>query len=505
VIRRLWSGLRTRVIMTYLIIFLVSAAIMAGRAGTLFAQTALTAAQHDLQVQAYLLASALGRAFFMRGPPDAAPGPGQVQALVSQFAEGTEAEFTIVDSQGSPIAWTSGSQPGNQRTRPEVASALLGRMRNDLRADSEDNNTQMIYAAAPIVHDGRVIGAVQVSVPASQVTARTQSFWLSLGLTAVLAALAAALAGWVLAGELVRPVERLRAAARRLAAGHLDERVPAKDTGGVTEIAQLAEAFNFMAGSIEETLNRQREFVANASHELRTPVTNIKLRAEQLGQGALGDPAVARRWVGEIESEANRLSRMAGDLLAMSRQDAGAPAFRELVDVNAVVEYVVEEMSLRAELEHVDLRADLAPVLPEVEADPIGLQTVLLNLVDNALQYTSEGGRISVRTELASPQDGQPRSLILTVSDTGRGIPPEDLPHIFERFYRVDKSHSRRMARATGDGAITGSGAGLGLAIVRGIVEEHGGTVTASSTLGVGTTMMIALPRTRARNERVQR
>ncbi|HEX9117319.1 MAG TPA: HAMP domain-containing protein, partial [Anaerolineae bacterium] len=318
---RLWSGLRARVILTYLVIFVVSTVILAGRAGVVFSQVALNGAERDMEVQAYLMASALERPWFVRDGEEGGvltvPQP-QLQTLAGSFAQGGSGQLTILDIRGNPLAYSTASEPNNQMKAPEVSAALKGWLQHDVRYDPMSGQ-RMIFAAAPIQRSGHVLGIVQVATPLAQVRARTRSYWLNLGATALLAALAAAVAGWWLAGQLVGPVRRLRDAATRLAAGDLDERVPDADTGGVAEIGQLATAFNHMAGRIGDMINRERAFVANASHELRTPLTNIKLRAEALNNGALDDPVVARRFVGEIESEADRLGKMAGDLLSLSR------------------------------------------------------------------------------------------------------------------------------------------------------------------------------------------
>jgi signal transduction histidine kinase len=230
-------------------------------------------------------------------------------------------------------------------------------------------------------------------------------------------------------------------------------------------------------------MKAQRAFVANASHELRTPLTNIKLRAEALEDGALEDPAVARRFVQEIGSEADRLSRMADDLLTLSRQDSAPQLVREPVNLSTLIPAVAGEMELRAEKGGVALVQEIAPRLPVLSADPADLRTLLLNLIDNALQYTEPGGCITIRAQPTGSQSG----VLIEVADTGSGIAAEDLAHIFGRFYRADK------ARRRGTG-MTGSGAGLGLAIVKGIVEGYGGTVSARSTQGQGTTISVRLP-----------
>jgi len=478
---RAWlSSFRVRVILTYLVIFMVSAAIMAARAGSGFARTALENAKHDLGVQAFVVASALAH-----------PGVGRdeeyeelitipdLQTLASRLAADANSQLTIFDPLGNTIATSLDAAPPNQRDQPEVAAALTGQMEYAVRFDPVTNQ-HMIYAAAPVRSDEHLYGLVQIAVPVAGVSAQTQRFWLSLGLTALLAAAVATMAGWWLAGQLVRPVGRLRDAAARLAAGNLEERVP---RGGATEMAQLASAFNEMAERIEASIKAQRAFVANASHELRTPLTNIRLRAEALEDGALEDPSVARKFVHEIGSEADRLSRMANDLLALSRLDDVPQPVREPVNLSVLIPDVASEMGLRAEKEGVALVQEVAPNLPLLSADPAGLRTLLVNLLDNALQYTKTGGSLTISARATSPQPG----VIIQVADTGSGIAAEDLPHIFGRFYRADKARRR-------GSTVAGSGAGLGLAIVSGIVEAHGGTVSAESSPGQGTTITVRLP-----------
>lgn len=492
--KALFGGLKARVILTYLVIFLVSAAIVVVRAGTLFARNTLDSAEHDLEAQAYVMATAIERPWAgFQGLGEGTITVPQLLDLQGRFAGNGGGQLNVLDSAGRVLATSLQNVPPAQRKAPEVAGALAGQLQHDVRLDAIAGK-KLIFAAAPVQHEGQVFGVVQLAVPLDDVTAQIDRFWLGLGLTALLAALAASLAGWWLSEQLVRPVRRLSAAATRLAAGNLDERV---SSGGVAEIAQLGDAFNHMAEQIEEMIGHERAFVANASHELRTPLTNIKLRAEALGNGALDDPTAARRFVRDIESEANRLGRMAGDLLNLSRYDAAAPAAREAVDPGKLLADVAGQLTLRAEKSGILLVQEVAPGLPVISADPVGLETVLINLVDNALQYTPTGGSVTVRARLSpayADGSGPRQELVLQVADTGIGIAAEDLPHIFERFYRADKARSRTNGRRAAGSLAAGSGAGLGLALVRGIVEQHGGAVEAQSTVGQGTTITVRLP-----------
>jgi signal transduction histidine kinase len=219
----------------------------------------------------------------------------------------------------------------------------------------------------------------------------------------------------------------------------------------------------------------RRDFVANASHELKTPAASIQAAAETIQTASLDDPDVIPRFAAQLESEAVRLSRIVGDLLDLSRLESGSE-LDETVAFDAVLRDEAERFEEPASEAGVRLsiRAD---VVPRVHGSARDLALLVRNLVDNAIRYTRPGGRVDVALCAA---DGD---VVLSVSDTGLGIPQRDLPRIFERFYRVDRARSRE----------TG-GTGLGLSIVRHIVENHGGRISVESELGRGTSFEVHLP-----------
>ncbi len=478
------TNLRTRIILTYVVIFLVSTAIMTVWAGTTYARVTMERAQDRLLAEARMVAAVAARRVLLReGAPPQMPATGELEGLSQDFAAGYNTLLSVLSPAGEVMATTATAFMPSQAERPEIVAALAGRVVLDTRYDASLRR-EMIFTALPIYsfrRTGQPVGLVQLGLYVDDMYADIRGFWLRLALMALVAAAAAVLAGWWLASQVVRPVSHLRDAAAGLAAGNLDERVPAEQVGGVMELDQLAAAFNNMAERIQEMMGRQRAFVANASHELRTPITNIKLRAEALGTGALTDQPLAERFANEIESEADRLGRLASDLLTLSRQDAAPLTVRQAVDVAAVAASCAEEMRMRAERARVSLNLNIAPALPTLHADPAELRSALVNLLDNALQHTPAGGTVTLWVK------AEGSDICMEVADTGVGIPAEDLPHIFERFYRADKARSRQSAAV-------GSGAGLGLAIVKGIVEGHGGTVAAESTLGQGTMIRVLLP-----------
>jgi signal transduction histidine kinase len=223
----------------------------------------------------------------------------------------------------------------------------------------------------------------------------------------------------------------------------------------------------------------RRDFVANASHELKTPVASIRAAAETLRDGAIDDPPAARKFTEQLERDADRLARIVSDLLDLSRLEAGSERV-ERVALDALAAETAERLRDAAEAAGVglDLQAD---GVPEIAGSARDLSLLVSNLVDNAIRYTAPGGRIFVEVV------AEPDIVVVRVRDTGAGIPQRDLPRIFERFYRVDRARSRD----------TG-GTGLGLAIVKHVAENHGGTVTVSSELNVGSTFEVRLPTTAA-------
>jgi len=220
----------------------------------------------------------------------------------------------------------------------------------------------------------------------------------------------------------------------------------------------------------------RRDFVANASHELKTPAASIQATAETISRAAADDPAVLPRFAEQLDREANRLSRIVADLLDLSRLESGSE-LAELVRMDALIREEALRFDDAAESAEVVLEIDATPV-PPVRGAPRDLALLIRNLVDNAIRYTKPGGRIEVAVVEGSGGD-----VLLKVADTGIGIPSRELPRIFERFYRVDRARSRE----------TG-GTGLGLAIVKHVAENHGGRVSVESELGRGTLFEVRLP-----------
>jgi len=275
------------------------------------------------------------------------------------------------------------------------------------------------------------------------------------------------------ARRIVGPVRAMTAASEHIAAGHYEQRVqvPSPD-----ELGAMARAFNRMAAALEQTERRRMELIGDVAHELRTPLSSIRGVMEGLVDGVL--PHEPDTFL-NVQRDVARLQRLVQDLEALSRAEAGqTPLVPGPVATTDLIRAVAERLRPQFEDKGVDLDLELAVDLPPVIADRERVTQVLLNVLGNALQYTPAGGRVTVRAYL------QGRELAIAVQDTGLGIAPEHLPHVFERFYRVDKSRSR-----------AGGGSGIGLTIAKHLVEAHGGRIWAESPgPGQGSSFTFTLP-----------
>jgi signal transduction histidine kinase len=282
----------------------------------------------------------------------------------------------------------------------------------------------------------------------------------------------------VMAYSVARPVNRVSRAAEEIAAGNYEQELA---IASPTELARLATSFTTMARRVKATLLSQQDLVANVSHELKTPLTSIQGFSQALLDGTAGDDAGQERAAAIIHEEAGRMRRLVDELLDLARLEAGqVELVRQPLDVEDMLRACATRFGPQVKDSNISVILKPAGGLPSVIGDPDRLGQVLDNLVDNALRHVqSAAGNAEVTLE-AEPQEGW---VVLSVTDNGPGIPAEDLPRVFERFYRVDKSRSRG-----------GKGAGLGLAIAQEIVQAHGGQILVKSVEGLGTRFSVRLP-----------
>lgn len=298
------------------------------------------------------------------------------------------------------------------------------------------------------------------------------------------AAIAAAFATF-LSGSITERLTRLARGAARLSEGELSTRLP---VDGDDEVARVTRAFNRMAARLEEAAaraeadeNARRTLIAGASHDLRTPLASLRAMLDALADGVVADPETTARYLAQSQAEIGRMSRLIDDLFELASLDAGLEIVGEQASLADLISDSLAACAARAEARGIALEGSVAPGIDPVWMASGKIDRVLANLLDNALRHTPAGGCVRVHAGL---QDGL---VLVAVSDTGEGIPPEDLPQLFDDFFRGDRSRTRAGEED--------NGAGLGLAIARRLVEAHGGTIWAESAPGAGATVRFTLPR----------
>jgi len=422
-------------------------------------------------------------------PPSPAPTPQPDSPLASlsdvslSLSAELETRIRILDQQGIVLVDSMGEEDvGHDLSGvEEVAQALSGQPGKAIRlAESRIGiGGRTMYVAVSIWVDRQVAGAVYLSQSMSDLLAVIYDLRWRLVISAGVAAVVASTAGLLLSRALTRPIQQLTLAADEVARGDLERQVPVRSAD---EIGRLGQAFNRMIAQLRATERMRTDFVSNVSHELRTPLTAIKGLVETLRDGAVDDRKVRDRFLATVEDETDRLIRLVNDLLVLSKADSQALKLkREPLDVRDLIERSVHKLAPQLEEKGllVEVSASEEPRLVVADADRI--EQVLVNLLDNAIKYSPQGGRITVAIDEGSPTQGM---VGVAVRDQGLGIPAGDLPRVFERFYRVDRARSR-----------DGGGSGLGLSIAKAIVEAHGGEITLRSEEGQGTTVRFTLPR----------
>ena len=327
--------------------------------------------------------------------------------------------------------------------------------------------------AAPIMENDNLIGVLvyisrtqEIYESLREIQTRVL-FWL------LLVAVIAVLIGFLASRTITRPVEALSEGIASMSRGDLSVRVNVR---GKNEYAKLAEAFNSMSERLEHLDKSRSQFVSNASHELRTPLSTMKILSQTLLYEENPNPQMTKEFLNDINKEIDRLNSIVSDLLTLVSLDSGIKLNTGDVRLRDLLTEQVKRLSPLAREQGIELECAIRDAVDTV-GDAVKLQQVIYNVIDNAIKYTPRGG--SVRAELS--RSG--KTAYIRVTDTGIGIPKDDLSHVFERFYRVDKARSRE----------TG-GTGLGLSICKQIMLQHGGDITASSEEGKGSTFIIELP-----------
>lgn len=396
-----------------------------------------------------------------------------LELIVQRYGAQEDLWIRVIAPDGTLLATSeheADRQVDDWRRVPGITGALAGRPEEGI-ARGVASSDERIYEAQPLVRDGRMLGVVRVSRTLESLHQQDLRA-VRTALLALLAVLAVAVvASFYIVRLLVSPIARMRDFAAGIGAGRFGTSLAVQADD---EIGELTRSLNAMSARLADIDRERRTFLARASHELRTPVTNVHASLEALESGAAEDPLLRRQFLNTSLGETRRMTRLLGTLLDLGQLEGGVSAIeRRAVDLPALLARTLASLRARAEAAGVTFSTSLDEEL-RPEGDPDRLQQVLFNVLDNALRY-APGGTICVRLHRDGP------SACLAISDSGPGFSPGDLPRIFDHFYVGRDPHA-------------GGGTGLGLAIARKIVEAHGGTIAAHNARDGGAVVEIELP-----------
>jgi signal transduction histidine kinase len=471
------SSLHSRLLLSYILVLLACLVVIGLAMGLLLARGALPERQvyRDLENKSrWVLFRPVQSAAVLDQPAARLP------AVVGRIADTLKTRVLLLEADGRVIADSGDALSGRnllEEARMEESGPEL------LRGSFRPAGTlqKWLFVGQPLPSPGE--GPKRWFVVSQQVPrlAALQLFgdelFTSLLRAGILGLALSTLLAWLVSRSVARPVQRAAVAAHAIAQGDYDQQLP---LSGPAELQELALSFNQMAQQVKAAQQAQRDFVANVSHDLKTPLTSIQGFSQAILDGTAGDPEEARQAAAVIHDEAGRMRRMVDDLLLLARMDAGELRLeRQPLDLPQLLANCVSRLELRAREAGIVLALELPPAgIPPFTGDGDRLLQLFGNLLDNALKHTPAGGRVVLSATHADER------IVVAVTDTGTGIPPEELSRIFERFYQVDKSRARSSSRGTG----------LGLAISKELAEAHGGTITAESVVGVGTKFSVVLP-----------
>jgi len=470
--------MRRRLLLSYLALTLLVLIVLEVPLAIAYRDRARDQLTTGLQRDAFVLA-AFGE--------DAIQGNGQMdlQQLATSYQDRTGGRVVIVDASGTAVADSDpiDSQTHSFGDRPEFQAALDNQVATGTRY-SESLDTELLYVAVPITSGGDVYGAIRISFSTAQVEARIRRYWFALLGIGVISLVAAGLLAEVVFRWVTRPLLAVRDAAGRFGSGDLAARAPIAT--GPPEVRELADSFNTMAGRLDELVQAQQAFVADASHQLRTPLTALRLRLENLEQEISGEEASED--LDAARTETRRLSRLVDGLLTLARADRRTDnAERTAVALDQVLAERIESWQPVAEEFGLSLVSDL-PRLRAL-ATPDRLAQVVDNLLANAIDASRLGDRLTV----AARPSADRRWVEVHVVDEGPGMPADQRRRAFDRFWRGDPTAATPEAPAATDEGSRLGGTGLGLAIVRQLVLADGGEVELEEAPGGGIDAVVRL------------
>ncbi len=463
----MWRSIRFRMTITYLLVIVAVMLVTGLILLNMLEQYYLSSEEENLERTGKLAAQFIFT--YLRDGADSV----LLSSAAENFSRQINARVIIVNPQYTVLgdSLRVGGYLGNRLERPEIKEALEGRVGRNIQY-SNLSSQWVLQLAVPVERDNILQGAVFLSAsldPVHETLAAVRSF---LFFSTIAAMLLAGMLVVLFAHHLTGPIKELTVAAQQMAEGNLDQKIAVSSRD---EIGRLAEQFNIMAARLKDMNLRLTRFVADVSHDLRTPLASIHVCLQSL-QNYEMSPEQQKEFLQDINQETQRLIYLVEDLLDLTRRQEVADK-REIISLGQILEEVAELTRPRLERKEQQFFTHIPTDLPFFHVSPESLKRVLFNLLDNSIKFTPPGGWIKLSARM-----GEGKTEV-TVEDTGCGIPPECQELIFERFYRVDKSRSRYLG-----------GTGLGLAISREIVEQYGGQISVKSQEGKGSVFSFSLP-----------
>ncbi|MDR0841521.1 MAG: HAMP domain-containing histidine kinase [Christensenellaceae bacterium] len=471
----------SRMLITYLSVTLGLLALLGVTVGSMFQQQYVSEKEGELQREAAEIADTVRNRYMDDDKRPVAERElltiaRQYDALiVLRFADDKYGKRVFIDAEDQ-AKWN-----GAPELDIEAAAARLlsgadagGIYKNMLSGQA---NIPVISLSTAISDGDTRVAALFLHTDMSRINASIRQVWMDVLLYGCIAVVLAFMAVSYLTGRITKPITNMSSTVMRFSKGEFGLRIP---DGGADEVGQLSKSFNIMADELNTLEQARRSFVANVSHELRSPLTSMRGFLEAMQDGTISAEETPK-YLEIVINENRRMTGMVNGLLDLARIESGQNVFTpEVFDVNELIARTLLTFEARIDAKKIQIALDLLDPYCYVEADVGQIAQVVRNLIDNALKFTAEEGSLSISTIAADR-----RTAAVTVTDSGQGIAKEDIPYLFDRFYKAEKAHT--------PGAQ--SGTGLGLSIVKRIVDAHGQNITVDSQLGSGTSFRFTLKR----------
>ena len=402
---------------------------------------------------------------------------------LNTIARHYDALIQIISLDGTMAQYASGSKwdsiMSTRYTEEEITrmlNAVSDLDSSSVRFTQQKTTFQMLIGSRPLLEEGVATHVIRFYVDITEARGAVGMAYMEVILVSLIAVLISVIVVYYTTTRLTRPFMEINEIVQKYSKGDYNVRIP---ISSIEEATQLAISFNTMADQLKDLEATRRSFVANVSHEVRSPLTSMKGFLEAMQDGTIG-PDEYEKYIGIVLSETKRMAVMVNDLLDLARIESGKTALKlEIFDINELIRRTLITFEARIYEHHMEVDVKFAQEQYYVEADSAQISQVLRNIIDNAIKYSPDDSKLRIATYAMK------REIYVSIQDSGQGIPEQDIPHVFDRFYKVEKAHTPSKQ----------SGTGLGLSIVKRIIDQHNQTITLKSAKGKGSTFTFTLKR----------